>query len=112
MAHFAEIDNNNIVLRVLVVPDEQEHRGQEYLADELGLGSRWIQCSYNNNIRKQYPGIDYYFDEANDVFISPKPYSSWTLNENFDWKAPIPCPTDNNEYVWNEENQNWIKFVY
>jgi hypothetical protein len=73
MAHFAEIDENNIVLRVLVVPDEQEHRGQEFLANELGLGGTWVQTSYNARIRKNYAGIGYTFDEARDAFIAPKP---------------------------------------
>lgn len=73
MAHFAEIDENNIVTRVLVVPDEQEHRGQEYLANELGLGGFWIQTSYNARIRKNYAGIGYTFDPTRDAFIAPKP---------------------------------------
>lgn len=73
MAHFAEIDENNIVTRVLVVPDEQEHRGQEYLANELGLGGFWIQTSYNARIRKNYAGIGYTFDPVRDAFIAPKP---------------------------------------
>jgi hypothetical protein len=73
VAHFAEIDENNIVLRVLVVPDEQEHRGQEYLADELGLGGIWRQTSYNARIRKNYAGIGYTYDTGRDAFIAPKP---------------------------------------
>ena len=73
MAHFAELDENNIVLRVLVVPDEQEHRGQEYLADELGLGGIWRQTSYNARIRKNYAGIGYTYDAGRDAFIAPKP---------------------------------------
>ena len=73
MAHYAEIDENNIVTRVLVVPDEQEHRGQEYLANELGLGGLWIQTSYNARIRKNYAGIGYTFDPVRDAFIAPRP---------------------------------------
>jgi hypothetical protein len=73
MAHFAEIDENNIVTRVLVVPDEQEHRGQEFLANELGLGGFWIQTSYNARIRKNYAGIGYTFDPTRDAFIAPQP---------------------------------------
>jgi hypothetical protein len=88
MAHFAEIDVNNIVLRVLVVPDEQEHRGQEFVADDLGLGGTWIQTSYNNNIRKQYAGIGYSYDAVNDVFIAPQPAPWFVLNETFDWVCP------------------------
>ena len=67
MAHFAHIDENNIVTQVLVVPDEQEHRGQEYL-NELGLEGRWIQTSYNNNIRGSYAGIGDYYNESIDMF--------------------------------------------
>lgn len=73
MAHFAEIDENNIVTRVLVVADEQEHRGNEYLAQDLGLGGLWIQTSYNARIRKNYAGIGYTFDPTRDAFIPPKP---------------------------------------
>lgn len=107
MAHFAEIDENNIVLRVLVVSNDQEHRGHEYLSNDLKLGGTWIQCSYNNKIRKQYPGIGYSYDPSADVFIVPKPYDSWHLDENYDWEAPVPYPNDGKIYFWNEENLNW-----
>ena len=72
MAHFAEIDENNIVVRVVVVPNEEEHRGQEFLANDLGLGGRWIQTSYNNRIRGIYAGIGFYYDEVKDEFIGPE----------------------------------------
>lgn len=111
MAHFAEIDENGIVTRVLVVPDQQEHRGHEYLADDLGLGGTWIQTSYNNNIRKQYAGIGYKYDVDADVFIGPQPYPSWELDENHDWQAPVSMPDDGLVYVWNEENLEWEPFV-
>jgi len=82
MAHFAEIDpNGGTVLRVLVVPDEQEHRGQEYMADDLGLGGVWVQTSYNNNIRYNYAGIGYTYDSTRDAFISPKCHDEATLDE-------------------------------
>jgi hypothetical protein len=71
MAHFAEIDNDNKVIRVVVVANEQEHRGQEFLADDLGLGGRWIQTSYNANIRGKYAGIGDTYDEVNNLFVSP-----------------------------------------
>jgi hypothetical protein len=73
MAHFAEIDPNNIVLRVLVVPDEFESKGQDYLANQIGLGGTWIQTSYNGNIRKNYAGIGFEYDAYRDAFIAPKP---------------------------------------
>ena len=71
MAHFAEIDSNNVVLRVLVVADEQEHRGQEFLANDCNLGGTWIQTSYNGNIRSKFAGIGDIYDEVNDEFYSP-----------------------------------------
>jgi hypothetical protein len=107
MAHFAKIDENNIVEEVLVVDNSLEHKGQEFLADELGLGGRWIQTSYNGNFRKQYAGVGYYYDEAKDIFVSPQPFPSWTLDENNDWKAPIDYPNDGNFYGWNEELNEW-----
>ena len=72
MAHFAEIDSNNKVLRVLVVPNEFETRGQDYLANEIGLGGTWIQTSYNRNFRKNFAGIGYEYDSYRDAFIAPK----------------------------------------
>lgn len=68
MAHFAEIDLNNVVLRVLVVADEHEHRGQEFLADDCNLGGTWIQTSYNGNIRGKFAAIDDIYDETSDEF--------------------------------------------
>lgn len=81
MAHFAEVDDRNEVVQVLVVPDAQEHRGQEFLADDLGLGGRWVQTSYNGNIRKNFAGIGYYYDETRDAFIAPRPTSEHELDE-------------------------------
>ena len=88
MAHFAELDNNNMVLRVLVVPDEQEHRGQQFLADDLNLGGRWIQTSYNGNIRGRFAGPGYNYDPTLDIFISPQPASWYVLDGNHDWFCP------------------------
>lgn len=73
MAHFAQIDENNIVTQVLVVPDREEHRGQDFLANDLNLGGTWVQTSYNATIRKNYAGIGFSFDADRDAFISPKP---------------------------------------
>ena len=83
MAHFAEIDNNNIVVRVLVVDNSLENRGADFLANDLGLGGIWIQTSYNNNIRYNYAGIGYNYDETRDAFIPPKAncHSEETLDE-------------------------------
>ena len=108
MAHFAEIDENSIVTRVLVVPDEQEHRGQDFLVKDLGLGGTWIQTSYNDNIRKRFAGVGMTYDPTNDVFIELQPFSSWVLDEDFDWKAPVPYPEDGESYIWDEDSLSWI----
>ena len=81
MAHFAEINDRNEVVQVLVVPDSQEHRGQEYLADDLGLGGRWIQTSYNGRIRKNFAGKGMYYDEARDAFILPRLGDEFVFDE-------------------------------
>lgn len=108
MAHAAEIDSNNTVVRVLVVPDEQEHRIQDYLANELGLGGTWVQTSYNARIRKNYAGIGYTYDAGRDAFIAPKPFASWLLNEDTcQWEAPVPYPTDGVLYDWDETITDW-----
>ena len=88
MAHFARIDETNTVIEVLVVPNEQEHRGQEFLADDLGLGGRWIQTSYNNRIRKQFAGIGYVYDESKDIFVAPQPAPWFIFTETSDWICP------------------------
>ena len=107
MAHFAQINENNVVVNVLVVPDDQEHRGQAFLADDLGLGGTWIQTSYNNNFRKQYAMIGGTYDSVNDVFIDIRPFDSWSLDDNYNWQPPTPYPDDGNLYSWNEDNQRW-----
>jgi hypothetical protein len=110
MAHFAEIDGDNVVTRVLVVPDAQENRGHEYLATDLGLGGTWVQTSYNATIRKNYAGIGYTFDSGRDAFIPPKPYASWVLNEaTCNWDAPVARPEDDKMYSWDEATTSWIE---
>lgn len=107
MAHWAELDENNIVLRVTVGDNNAPNEGYDWLIENLG--GRWIQTSYNHNFRKQYAGIGFYYDEDADVFIAPQPYASWILDENYDWQAPVPMPeaTDNGFWVWNEDIINW-----
>lgn len=80
MAYFAKIENN-IVTSVLAVPDSEEHRGHEFLADDLGLGGTWIQTSYNGRIRKHYAGVGYVYDEARDAFLAPKCHDEAVLIE-------------------------------
>lgn len=118
MAHFAEVDSNNVVVRVLVVGDEQEDRGQEFLADDLGLGGTWLKTSYNTQggvhtlggtpFRKNYAGIGFTYDSVRDAFIPPKPYNSWLLDEDTcNWNAPVAYPSDGKLYTWDEENTTW-----
>ena len=118
MAHFAEIDENGIVLRVLVVDNAQESNGQDFLANTLGLGGTWVKTSYNTvggvhtnggtPLRKNYAGIGYTYDSDRDAFIPPKPFASWTLNEDSClWEAPVAYPTDGSMYTWNEETTSW-----
>jgi len=115
MAHFAELDENNVVKQVIVVHNnellddqgqENEVKGIEFCNSLFGH-TNWVQTSYNNNIRKQFAGPGCIYDDVNDVFISPQPYASWTLDDNFDWQAPTPMPEDDNLYTWNEETQTW-----
>jgi hypothetical protein len=108
MAHFAELDNQNIVLRVLVTDnnDPKGDEGYEWLKDNLG--GTWVQTSYNGNIRKNFAGIGYTYDSKRDAFIPLKPYNSWLLDEaTCLWKAPTPYPTDGFTYTWNEPELAW-----
>jgi len=115
MAHFAKLDENNIVTEVLVVNNkvlletdgtESEYKGKVFLNGLFG-NANWVQTSYNGNFRKQYAGAGYTYDETNDVFIAPQPFPSWSLDENFDWQPLTPYPTDGQNYQWNEETQTW-----
>jgi hypothetical protein len=115
MAHFAELDPNNVVLRVIVVANadtssldgtEKEYIGAAFC--ERLFGGTWKQTSYNSTFRKNYAGIGYLYDSQRDAFISPKPYPSWVLNEDTcQWNSPVAMPTDGKRYAWNETNQSW-----
>jgi hypothetical protein len=111
MAHFAEIDDNNKVLRVLVVDNQHEHRGQEYLAVDCGLGGTWIQTSYNNNFRNKFAGEGDTYDPVLDRFLPTKPFDSWVLDDNLLWNSPIPYPEDGKKYQWDESTVNWKEVV-
>ena len=109
MAHFAEIDENNIVSRVLVTNNDFPNEGYNWLIENLG--GTWIKTSYNANIRKNFAGIGYTYDEGRDAFIPPKPYNSWLLNEDTcNWEAPTAYPTDGKLYSWDEDSQEWIEY--
>lgn len=125
MAHFAEIDENNIVLRVIVAEQNFINTGV------LGDPSRWIQTSYNTRggihykpnsnepsedqskaLRKNYAGIGYTYDANLDAFIPPKIFESWILNTQTGWwESPIPYPNDGNYYAWNEETKTWNQII-
>lgn len=107
MAHWAELDDNNIVIRV-VVTDNNDPAGDEGYSWLLNnLGGRWMQTSYNHRIRKQFAGIGFFYNESADVFISPQPFLSWTLDANFDWQPPKPRPEGFGWY-WDESLGDWL----
>lgn len=114
MAYFAELDENDVVIRVVAVsnvdapdPAPNDDAGNQFLAS-LGLGGNWVQTSFNHKIRKQFAAIGYRYDENADVFIAPQPFASWTLDANHDWQAPTPRPSDGN-WSWNEDSLEWIE---
>lgn len=110
MAHFAQINENNIVQQILVVPDDQQHRGNDYLSLDLSLGGTWIQTSYNGTIGRMFAGIGYSYNQELGFFIPPKPYDSWVLNEiTGNWESSIPRPEINEGMVciWDEELIEW-----
>jgi len=118
MAHFAQLDENNVVLQVIVVHNneliingvESEAKGITFC--QTLFGGNWVQTSYNGTIRKNYAGIGYTFDKSRDAFIPPKPFASWVLNETTcQWAAPTPMPTDGKQYYWNEETLSWIEIT-
>lgn len=119
MAHFAKLNENNIVLEVNVVNNrelldgngqESETKGIEFLTAWSNGYTNWKQTSYNATIRKNYAGIGYTYDSGRDAFIPPKPYASWTLNESTClWEAPTSMPTDDKMYVWDESTTLWVE---
>ena len=111
MAHFAELNSNNEVLRVVVVSNEFEKNGQDYLANEIGLGGTWIQTSYNSKIRGKFAGIGDVYDATLDRFIPEQPYPSWSLDKNFIWQPPVAYPSDGNGYDWNESSKSWDEII-
>lgn len=108
MAHWAELDENNIVVRVTVGDnnDPNGDEGYQWLIDNLG--GTWVKTSYTGSIRKNFAGIGYTYDSERDAFISPKPYSSWLLNEDTcKWQAPVAYPNNDSLYIWNEDSNSW-----
>jgi len=111
MAHFAQIDDNNKVLTVRFVPNEHEHRGQDFLANDLNLGGTWVQTSFNHRIRRRFAGPGMTYDPVADVFITPQPKPWYVLNDNHDWVCPIGVKPETGEEVTPEEWE-WIDSVF
>jgi hypothetical protein len=116
MAHFAQLDENNVVTQVIVVSNtdtadadgvEKEHIGAAFC--ERLLGGTWKQTSYNGNIRKNYAGIGYTYHEDIDAFVPPQPFASWVLNDKAQWEAPTPMPQDDKMYSWDEATMSWVQ---
>jgi hypothetical protein len=122
MAHFAELNENGTVLRVIVVHNnelldengnESEEKGIKFCKDHYGQETNWIQTSYNSTFRKNFAGPGYVYDNTDDAFIPPKPYNSWVLNESTcQWDAPVAMPTDaDKRYTWDETTTNWVEVI-
>ena len=121
MAHFAKLNDQNVVIDVNVVNNEtinnlpfpeSEPVGVAFLTDWSGGYTDWKQTSYNGNFRKNYAGIGYTYDPVLDAFVPPKPFPSWLLNtQTCQWQAPIPYPNDGKLYTWNEDTQQWVEFT-
>jgi len=115
MAHFAEINDQNIVQRIIVVHNNELLNSDGVEQESLGIsfcqslfGGNWKQTSFNGNIRKNFAGIGFSYDSARDAFIAPKPFNSWVLDEETcQWQAPIEMPDDGSIYIWNEEATSW-----
>lgn len=118
MAYFAQLDDDNTVIQVISVsntdapdpaPEHSEPLGQAFIAS-LGLPGRWVQTSYNGTFRKNYAGIGYTFNADRDAFIPPQPYPSWLLNETTClWQPPVPYPTGDGMWSWDEDTQTWVQ---
>jgi hypothetical protein len=118
MAHFALVDQKNIVQNVVVVDDsdcnggnfpESDEKGNIFL-NSIGLNGNWKQTSYNRNFRKNFAGTGMIYSQEADLFYYPQPFPSWILNENYDWISPVPKPEEG-VWAWNEENQEWEEIV-
>ena len=121
MAHYARVNNENIITFVTPIPNEMitdingvEHEDWafKHLYETIpdSLGDRWVQTSYNNNFRVRYVGLGYSWNQELNAFIPPKPYESWSLNEETClWEAPVAYPTDGEVYDWDEDLGDWVK---
>ena len=119
MAHFAQLDDNNVVINVIVVANKDTSDANGNEIEAIGVAfcqslvpGRWVKTSYNGNFRKRYACIGGTYDAALDVFLYPKPFPSWVFNnQTTDWEAPIPKPNDGKLYNWEEATQSWVELV-
>ena len=109
MAHWAEIDDNNVVTRVLVGDNNDPAGDEGYSWLVNNLGGTWIKTSYNATIRGIFAGVGYSYNEEEDIFMAPQPFPSWIRNGSI-WNAPTPYPEDGGSYNWNEETLSWDLF--
>ena len=115
MAHYAKLDENNVVTQVIVVDNKDTADANGVEKESIGVafcerlfGGTWKQTSYNGNFRKNYAGIGYTYNADLDAFVPPKPFASWVLNEETaQWNAPVPMPDDGNRYQWDEDTVSW-----
>jgi len=103
MSHFAEINSEGVVQRVIVAEQNFINSGA------VGDSFNWVQTSYNNNFRKQYAGTGYTYDKAKDKFLDPQPYASWALDASDDWQPPTAMPDDDKMYRWDEDTTAWVE---
>jgi hypothetical protein len=119
MAHFAQLDSNNVVTQVIVVGNKDTADANGVEKESIGVafcerlfGGNWKQTSYNGSIRKNYAGIGYTYNVSLDAFVPPKPYASWVLNnDTAQWDAPTPMPTDGKKYSWDEATTSWVEMA-
>jgi hypothetical protein len=117
MAHFAEIDSNNVVLRVIVVDNKDTSTPDGTEVESIGVafcqrlfGGNWLKTSYNGNVRKNYAGMGYTYNAGLNAFVPTKPFASWILNNDTAlWDAPTPMPTDGKKYSWDEATTSWVE---
>lgn len=119
MAHFAQLDVNQVVVTVIVVDNneliedgvESEQKGIAF-CQNLFPGTQWVQTSYNASFRKNYAGVGFIYDTARDAFVPPKPFASWVLDEQkCVWIPPIKRPDDGKKYKWDENSVSWVEVI-
>jgi hypothetical protein len=119
MAHFAQLDENNVVTQVVVINNnelldngvEREEKGVDFCKSVFGPDTVWKQTSYNKFFRKNYAAIGYTYRSDIDAFVAPKPFASWSLDAEAQWQPPVPMPINGLAYKWNEANQSWVQVI-